>query len=62
MIGYEKQTLKNTQLGCIEIEDLKEEFIKEFKDLAKRKKEYAEYIDNSMVCQQVLTSQIKSSR
>jgi len=61
MTEQERLTLKNTELSCKEVADLKEEFRSEFIELDKRRREYAQYIDSSMESQKNISSQIRNS-
>lgn len=61
MIIMEEETLKSTKKACNEIDKIKENFVQEFISLVERKKEYADYIDNSLENQKVISSQIKNT-
>ena len=61
MIVLELTNLKSTRKACVDFEKIKDEYIQEFISLYERKKEYADYIDNTLENQKIISSQIKNT-
>jgi hypothetical protein len=61
MIHIENQNIVNGHKACKEMERVKEEFIGEFLTMAKKKKDYADYINSSLEAQKIISSQIKNT-
>lgn len=62
MIEMETQNLKQSKRQMAEIETVKQQFIEEFLELMQKKKSYADYIDQSLEGQKIISSQIKNSK